>query len=221
LGKTGETAMKPNPRITICLAAALASTACSTKPRTFSATVQPATGLAAAPANQAEVFSTCDRLVRAGHKSEFAAVAASGAATGATLVGGAGAIAASGTIGIGATAAGTVMMAALPFVGIAAGFGVNRMIRSGRERKYKRIMATCMGELGYEVVDWTRAAKRQPGTAVLSEPMQDAAVLEVPELADRALGGPVSTGPVPGEAIPAVIVEEPQAGPNDQIAVVQ
>lgn len=60
-----------------------------------------------------------------------------------------------------------MLTAAIPFVGLAAGFGVNRLIRSGKERKYKRVMTECMGELGYEVVDWARAPKRQPGTATL------------------------------------------------------
>lgn len=173
--------MNANARIAICLAAALASTACSTKPRTFSATVQPAASLAAATAGEAQVFETCDRLVRAGHKGEFAAAAASGAATGATLVGGGAALAASGTIGIGATAAGAAMAMALPVVGMAAGFGVNRLIRSGREKKYKLNMAACMSELGYDVVDWNRAPKRQPGTAVMGERLP-AEINEVPEV---------------------------------------
>lgn len=181
--------MIANGKIALCLAAALASSACGTKPRTFSATVQP-TGPAAAPAGEAQAFSTCDQLVRSGHKGNFAAVAASGAATGATLMGGGAALAASGTIGIGATAAGAVMAVALPFVGIAAGFGVNRMIRSGKERKYQRTMTACMGELGYEVIDWSRAPKRQPGTAVIGDP------------------------------IPAVIEEGPAAAPVDQVASV-
>jgi len=161
--------MNANGKIAICLAATLAATACSTKPRTFSATVQPTAGSAAVAADEAEAFSTCDRLVRAGRKSEFAAAAASGAATGATLVAGAAGIAASGTVGWGVSAAGAAMSVALPFVGVAAGFGVNRLIRSGNERRYRRTMTSCMAELGYDVIDWSRAPKRQPGTAVMAD----------------------------------------------------
>ncbi len=43
------------------------------------------------------------------------------------------------------------------------------MIRSGKERKYKRVMTDCMGEFGYEVIDWTKAPKKQQGTAIRRE----------------------------------------------------
>lgn len=151
----------------LCLVAALSASACSTKPRNFSAMVTPVATSQIAAQSEADVFSTCNGLVRNGHKGNFASAAASGAAGGAAMFGGAAAVAASGTVGIGATTAGAVMSAAIPFVGLAAGFGVNRMIRSGRERKYKRVMTSCMQELGYDVVDWTKIPKKQPATAIL------------------------------------------------------
>lgn len=42
------------------------------------------------------------------------------------------------------------------------------MIRSGREKKYKRTMTACMNELGYTVIDWTKVPKKQPATAILA-----------------------------------------------------
>ena len=157
--------MNTNRRLLACLAAALASGACSTKPRTFSAMVQPVGTLPPEARNEALSFASCDQMVRKGRNSGFAAAAASGAAAGGTMFAGAAGVAASGTIGIGASATGAVLMAAVPVVGLVAGFGVNRLIRSGHERKYKRTMSACMTEFGYEVTDWTRAPKKQPGTA--------------------------------------------------------
>jgi hypothetical protein len=71
----------------------------------------------------------------------------------------------------------------MPVIGIAAAFGVNRMIRSGRERSYRKHMTTCLGELGYEVVDWTRMKKKQPGTATLVEAEQAELAEPAPEVA--------------------------------------
>lgn len=153
-----------------CLAAALACSACSTKPRTFSATVKPAAASLAVNQGEAQSFGTCDQLVRKGHKGNFTSVAASGAA---------GAVAgAAGGIGVSASAIGgssfstalTAGSVAMPVIGVAAAFGVNRMIRSGRERKYRKNMGLCLSELGYDVVDWTRMKKKQPGTATLAAP---------------------------------------------------
>ena len=158
--------MKRPVRLALCLAAAASSAACSTRPRTFSATVAPL-GDAPVEATETATFATCNQLVRAGRKSGFAAAAAQGAAAGAGVFAGAAGVAASGTIGIGATTGGAILSAAVPFVGLAAGFGINRLIRYGRERKYKTAMSACMGELGYDVVQWTRAPKKQPGTAIL------------------------------------------------------
>lgn len=170
LNPRGRIEMTHRFQLATCLVAALACSACSTKPRTFSATVKPAAASLAVNQDEAQSFATCDQLVRKGHTSNFASAAASGAAGGAAMFGGAAAVAASGTVGIGATGAGYAMTAAIPFIGLAAGFGMNRMIRSGREKKYRKNMGLCLSELGYDVVDWTRMKKKQPGTATLAPP---------------------------------------------------
>jgi hypothetical protein len=64
------------------------------------------------------------------------------------------------------------------------------MIRSGKERKYRRLMGDCLHEFGYEVTDWTKAPKKQKGSATL-----------VPETAPRP-GQPAVGAIVPAE--PAV-----------------
>lgn len=155
--------------VAMCLAIALPAAGCSTRPRTFSATVTPVD--AAAPLAQSEVlaFTDCDNQVRRGRKSGFASAAVTGAATTVGLYGGAG-IATSGIAGGSLSAAGATAAAAVPIIGFAAAFGMNRLIRSGRERKYKRTMATCMNELGYTVIDWTKVPKKQPATAKLAPP---------------------------------------------------
>ncbi len=168
--------MKTATSTVVLLVVALSASACSTKPRSFSATVTPVATSQIAAQPETDVFVTCNTLVRKGHKGNFAAAAASGGAAGLAMFGGAAAVAASGTVGIGVTTGGAVLSAAVPVVGLLAGFGVNRMIRSGRERKYKRIMSDCMQEMGYEVTDWTRAPKKQPGSATLRQPAVDAVI---------------------------------------------
>ncbi len=153
-------------KIATCLAAAMATSACSTKPRQFSASVTPIDTMSLANGSEAADFSTCDRLVRSGHRSSFAAAAATGAAGGAAALGGAVAVGTTGLVGGSMSAAGAAAAAAMPIIGFAAAFGVNRMIRSGKERKYKRVMADCMQEFGYAVVDWSRTHKKEPGTAI-------------------------------------------------------
>lgn len=157
-------------QLAICLVAVLACSACSTKPRTFSATVKPIAGPVALSQSEVQSYTTCDQLVRKGHKGNFTSVAASGAA---------GAVAgAAGGIGVSASAIGgssfstalTAGSVAMPVIGVAAAFGFNRMIRSGREKKYRKNMGLCLNELGYDVVDWTRMKKKQPGTATLAAP---------------------------------------------------
>jgi hypothetical protein len=66
----------------------------------------------------------------------------------------------------GAAAAAT---AAMPVVGLLLGFGVSRMIRSGRERKYKRAMATCLAEYDYTVADWNKAKRRGDAARITSD----------------------------------------------------
>lgn len=153
-------------KLATCLAAALASSGCSTRPRQFSASVMPVGAAPLAEGRAAADFTTCDRLVRGGHRSGFAAAAATGAVGGAAALGGAVAVGTSGVIGGSMSAAGAAAAAAMPIFGIAAAFGVNRMIRSGKERKYKRVMADCLHEYGYDVTDWTRTHKKESGTAI-------------------------------------------------------
>lgn len=157
--------MHPRSRIALCLAAALASSACSTRPRQFSATVRPTDPGQMSAGRENADFATCDKLVRAGRGSGFAAGAATGAAGGAAALGGA-AVGTSGLVGGSLSTAGAAGLAAMPVFGFAAAFGVNRMIRSGKERKYRRLMGNCLHEFGHEVVDWTKAPKRQPGSAI-------------------------------------------------------
>ena len=153
--------------LALCLSLAASISACSTKPRTFSAAVIPLNTAQGGSTSESVTFETCNQMVRTGRKNGFVSAAAQGAAGGVGVLAGAAGVAASGTIGIGTTAGGAILSAAIPFVGLAAGFGVNRLIRSGRERKYKAAMTTCMNEFGYDVVEWTRAPKKQPGTATL------------------------------------------------------
>lgn len=195
-------------RIAICLVAAGAASGCSTKPRQFSAQVRPlvaAPALAATPPrSEGAVFATCDDFVRSGRTSEFASAAASTGAASAAVLGSAAAVAASGTVGIGATTAGYALTAAIPFVGIAAGIGMNRMIRRGREKGYRKHMTTCMGELGYEVADWTRAAKKQRGTASLVPGAGPVPVAPVPVAeVSAATDSPSEEGQAPATVTPA------------------
>ena len=161
-------------KLAICLAAALASEACSTKPRQFSASVVPLGAVQSGERNATIDFATCDRLVRSGHRSGFAAAAATGAVGGAAALGGAVAVGTSGLVGGSMSAAGAAAAAAMPIIGFAAAFGVNRMIRSGKERKYKRVMVDCLHEYGYDVSDWTRTHKKEPGTAIALAPISPA-----------------------------------------------
>jgi hypothetical protein len=179
----GRQQMKTYSRIAICLASVLASTACSNKPRTFSATVRPASTFAASQ-GEGNAYATCDQLVRKGHKGNFASAAATGAAGTAGVAGGAG-LAFTSLGGSSWGAAGATATAAMPIIGFAAAFGMNRMIRSGREKSYRKHMSSCLGELGYEVVDWTRMKKKQPGTATLATPAIAAPITpeQAPEVA--------------------------------------
>jgi hypothetical protein len=175
----GRTEMTYRHNLAACLVAALACSACSTKPRTFSATVRPASASLAANPGEAQTFATCDQLVRRGHKGNFASAAASGAAGTAGAMGGAG-LALTGLGGGSLSAAGATAAVAMPVIGLAAAFGMNRMIRSGREKNYRKNMSLCLGELGYEVIDWTRMKKKQPGTATLATPASAAPIAAEP-----------------------------------------
>lgn len=144
---------------TICaiLAASILVTGCSTRPRNFAASVS--TPGADHTAFESD-YRTCDTLVRSGRKTGFRDAAITGLATGGATVGaGALAVASGGGVNI-ATGAVSTSFAAMPFVGILAGFGVSRAIRGGKEKKQKQAMADCLAEYGYTVDGWTKLKKR-------------------------------------------------------------
>ena len=145
------------------LAAAALATAlsgCSTRPRNFAAEVS--TPVADRLAFEQD-YRTCTRLVASGHQGNFKAAAATGLAGAAGTVGATAAAATVGGIGIGgATTAASV---AIPGIGLLAAFGVNRAIRGGKERKFKRNMGACLGEYGYEVAEWEKLEKRDDSAA--------------------------------------------------------
>lgn len=146
-------------RVVISLSVtALLLGACSSRPRQFVATVNPPVADEAAYKRD---FTTCDTLARKGYKSDFKAVALS------TVGGAAGSVAGAIGVGTAAVAVGnagfvgslTAASVAFPFVGLAAGFGVSRAIRGGREKRLKRTVASCLSEYGYAVDTWLRVIK--------------------------------------------------------------
>jgi hypothetical protein len=155
-------------RIIFSLSAmALVISGCSSRPRHFTATINPP---AADEAAYQRDFTTCDTLARKGYKSNFKAAAlstvggtaigvAAGAAATAVAVASIGTAGGLGGIGtaIGTTAAvgsGVFFVAALP-----AGFGISRAIRSGREKRLKKTISSCLNEYGYTVAQWARVQK--------------------------------------------------------------
>jgi len=145
---------------TICaiLAASILVTGCSTRPRNFAASVS--TPVADHTAFESD-YRTCDTLVKNGRKTGFRDAAITGLATGGATVGaGALAVASGGGVNI-ATGAVSTSFAAMPFVGILAGFGVSRAIRGGKEKKLKLAMADCLAEYGYSVNGWTKLKRRE------------------------------------------------------------
>ena len=131
--------------------------ACSTRPREFRADL-------AAPAQDVSAFDRdmrqCQVLVRSGAKKDFKGTVAQiglGSGVGILAGGGVGAAAATASTAtfngvVGAATATTL------FVGPLASFGVSRIIRSGREKRYKSALGTCLSEYGYSVSSW----KKQP-----------------------------------------------------------
>ncbi len=139
-------------------AVALVIGGCSSRPRQFIATVNPP---AADEASYQRDFATCDTLARKGYKSGFkaAALSAAGGAAGAvggSIVVGSGAVALGSAGFTGSLAAATV---AFPILGLAAGLGVSRAIRGGREKRLKKTISSCLTEYGYTVAEWTRVKK--------------------------------------------------------------
>ncbi|MFZ9396920.1 MAG: hypothetical protein ACO25F_12780 [Erythrobacter sp.] len=187
------------------MATALAG--CSTKPRNFAASVS-------TPVNDRIAFEqdyrTCAALVKSGHKSGFRSAATTTAISAGAVGAGAGvaALGAGGTyssVGAAGAAAGTVLAAATVVAGL-AGFGITRAIRGGKERKFKRNMAACLAEYGYQVTDWEKLKKRDDAAAFASRQVTVAEpVREEPVQIDAVM---VSEEPQPAEvtAQPAALV---------------
>ena len=151
---------------------------CSTRPRNFAPQIAaPVGGMASLEAD----YRTCATLVAQGRTADFKGAAAMVGATGAGALGGA-AVSMASVSALGFTGAGMVASAAIPGIGLLAGFGVSRMIRSGNERKVKRRMESCLTEFGYTVGDWTRIGRRDDAAtwaldgAVEAEPVLNPAI---------------------------------------------
>ncbi len=156
--------------------AAMLVSGCSTRPRNFAANLS-------APVADRAVFEndyrTCQTLVRGGHRSGFRSAASTiavgaGAISGGIAVGAVGAGVGASTAGVGTgwssvgAGLGAAAAAATVFVA-AAGFGVTRLIRGGRERKYKRAMSDCLSEYGYGVGSWEKLPKRDDAAQIAAQ----------------------------------------------------
>ena len=153
----------------ICAAAAVALlvSGCSTRPRNFTV------GLSApVPSRSAfeSDFRTCELLVRQGRNADFKSGAAQVLATGAGALGSGAAMVGTGMVGIttgGAAAAAAT--AVMPVIGVFVGVGVSRVIRSGKEGKYKRSMDACLTEYGYSVDSWARVRKKEDAARIAAD----------------------------------------------------
>ena len=160
---------------------------CSTRPRQFAPTLK-------SPASDQVTYDrdyqTCQTLVGRGYKSNFKATALTlGIGTAAGV---AGAVAASAvaiasttptlaTLGFNTTAAGVgAATIALPVIGIGVGFGVSRAIRSGREKRVKAALASCLSEYGHSVDSWTLVKKTKKIKGQKTTPTPIPAVADTP-----------------------------------------
>lgn len=145
--------------IVMITAAALVS-GCSTRPREFRPTLA---SPAADEGKYAETLLQCQVMVRQGVKGNFATTLAQ------LGVGSAGGMAAGLAVAsafTGATSTGFVNSAAigagssaLVVAGPLVGFGVSRLIRTSREKKYKGALGTCLTEFGYTATSWEKQHK--------------------------------------------------------------
>jgi hypothetical protein len=199
----------------------IAVSGCSTRPRYFKAS------LSQIPADQAqfeETMAVCRTLVGRGYKSNFSSQLASAlpgtvgiyAGTAAALTGvfaGLGASIANGiSVSLGGTAtaassgAGTAAGATIfPIVGLAIGFGVSRAIRSGREKKLKAALSTCLNEYHYSVATWAPA--KRPKTV-----KQQGGSTSVPVASTLAAPTPVPIQPAAPE--PPIPLQSGAAAPQ-------
>jgi hypothetical protein len=143
-------------QISIILSLALATSGCSSRPRYFVPTLNP-------PAADAATFesnmATCRGLVGQGYKTGFKDAAARVGGGTAIGLGAGAAIGAAGPATFGTLAAASY---AFPIVGFVAGFGISRVIRTGREKKLKSALTDCMSEYGYTVEAWVPTKRPKP-----------------------------------------------------------
>jgi hypothetical protein len=172
-------------RVIATLAILSIASGCSTRPRNFAPQI--AMPIADTIGFERD-YRTCAELVAQGRASDFKAAAATMGAAGAGVLGGA-AVSVASVSAVGLTGAGMVATAALPGIGFLAGFAATRMIRSGKERKFKRRMEACLGEYGYTVGDWTRIGRRADAAAValttVQTPAPEAAIPQEAALAEK------------------------------------
>lgn len=141
-------------RILTAAAILLLVAGCSTRPREFRATLAPT--VASPPERFDADMLRCQVLVRKGVKKGFAGSAAQ------LALGTGGGILAGGAAGTaGTTLSSTISIGASTMfvVGPLVGFGISRAIRSGREKKYRSRLETCLGEYGYQVAGWEKQKK--------------------------------------------------------------
>jgi hypothetical protein len=135
----------------VCVAALMAG--CSTAPREFRATL-------AQPVPQNSNFDAdmrqCQVLVRKGVTRNFSGTAAQlVVGTGGSIAAGSVAGSAGSTLGAVAGLGSAAMLAAGPLLAA----GVASAIKSGREKKYRAALGTCLDEQGYQVAGWERQKK--------------------------------------------------------------
>lgn len=185
----GNSIMRKTTTVCSLAAFSLVISGCSTKPRNFTAAL-------AAPVTSRTSFEseyrTCQNLVASGRTKDFKAGAAQVLAAGAGAIGGGIAIAG---LGIGGTLSGAGMAAAaaMPVVGVLAGFGVARAIRGGRERKFKRLMSNCLSEYGYNVASWSKLHKREDAAQFAA----NAALIEAPKVVAPETGPSTTANATP------------------------
>jgi hypothetical protein len=145
----------------LTLAAALACTACSSRPRSF------APRLTSAPTDQqafdaawkrcrAEVAARTDQ--RSGRLASGVAGVAAGA--GATAAVGAATAGTYATYGGAAAAAGATIIAA-PIALIGGAWGLSKIKKTRKEKAIKAATAKCMAGAGHPVTDWRAMSKKE------------------------------------------------------------
>ena len=136
--------------------------ACSSTPRNFA----PKLGMAPADSAAYEAaWLNCRDEVATSLKrpSDRGGSAAAGIAAGAGA-GAAGAAATSGatyaTLG-GAAAAGAMVIAAVPVLGLAGAWGYSKIRKTKKEKAIKAATAECLARAGYNVAEWRVMSKRE------------------------------------------------------------